>query len=365
MPQLLAQLYTEGGVFFTIMYDVELDSLDTIILPITYCQRIGETSFGSDVIQFDFSFFDSLGFNKEQLKELMASFPDEFNKYYNAYKKDSSQKWHRLDPRFSSCVLMNQKAIPTLLYSYMNILNYEAYTANEVTRSTEALQTIVVHHIPTWQDKLLLETTEMNLLHKKLSAIVRTAKNTRLVTTIGEVEVKPLLTDSSTVADNTLENAYKSIYDAAGLNNGMFYGNNQYSIAASQSIDKGIVWQDIEKIINFYNVAINNCEIDLQGYQVEITMLPISRDHTNDDIAVYRENAKVGVDILQFIVASGIKQKDVDSYLDMETNLKLLSRVTPLRSANTMSDNSTPSIPASTEMKVTEDKEKDSAEADK
>ena len=48
-----------------------------------------------------------------------------------------------------------------------------------------------------------------------------------------------------------------------------------------------------------------------------------------------RENAKVGIGITQFIVASGIKQKNIESYLDMESNLDLVNKIKPLLSSNT------------------------------
>lgn len=334
---LLHCLFIEGGVYFTTIYSEDSTAIDTIILPSEYCQRVGETVLGTDVIQFDMSYFDSLGLSDEELKDLLEGFPEEFNKGYNDYKRDNNLRWKVLNPPFSSCVLLNPKAIPTFLYALVGVRNYENYAQNELDKSTAALQTIVEHHIPTYQDKLLLETPEMNLLHKKLSSIVRTAKNTRLVTTIGDVKIHQLLEDNNTVADKTLENAYKSIFDTAGLNNGIFYGTNQYSVEASLSIDRGYVWQFIEKIANFYNVVVNSYGIDFKGYQLELTMMPISRDKTADDLTRYRENAKLGVGILPFMIASGIKQKNVDSYLDMEANLRLVDRLMPLRSSNTMS----------------------------
>lgn len=336
MIDLLRTIFIEGGVYFTTFYSEDTKSVDTIILPSEYASRIGETELGTDVIQFDFSYFDSLGLNDVELEELLQGFPAEFAEYYRAYKGDSTKRLAVLNPANSSCVLLNTKAIPTLLYAMIGIKNYEGYTQNELDKSSQALQTIVEHHIPTYQDKLLLETPEMNLLHKKLSSITRSAKNTRLVTTIGDVKIHQLLEDAGNVADNTLEHAYKSIYDAAGVNNGLFYGDNQYSVESSLSIDRGLVWSLIEKLANFYNVALNNLGIDFKGYQVELTMIPISRDKASTDIERYRESAKLGVGVLPFMIASGIKQKNVDSYLDMEANLGLVERLVPLRSSNTM-----------------------------
>ena len=346
--QLLTYIFVEGGVYLTSFYSEENQAIDFIVLPSEYCQRVGETIVGTDVIQFDFSYFDSLGLDKEELEELFTGFPKEFADKYVEYKADNKKRWTVLDPRHSSSILLNQKAIPTAFYSFIGITNFQDYMRNELDKNTQALQTIVEHHIPTYQDKLLLETPEMNLLHKKLSSIVRTAKHTRLVTTIGDVKIHQLLDDSSTVADKTLENAYKSIYDTAGLNNGLFYGDNQYSTEASMSIDRGYVWHLIEKLTNFYNVVINNCGIDFKGYQLELTMMPISRDKTTSDIAVYRENAKVGVGVLPFMIASGMKQKNIDSLLDMETNLDLVARLVPLRSSNTMASDYDKDQPSTT-----------------
>ena len=336
MIDLLRTIFIEGGVYFTTFFSEESQCVDTIILPSEYASRVGETELGTDVIQFDFSYFDALGLNEEEMDDLLKGFPLEFSELYRAYKADSTKRLGILNPAHSSCVLLNSKAIPTLFYAAVGIKNYEGYTQNELDKSTQALQTIVEHHIPTYQDKLLLESPEMNLLHKKLSTITRSGKNTRLVTTIGDVKVHQLLEDAGNVADNTLENAYKSIYDAAGVNNGLFYGDNQYSVESSLSIDRGLVWSLIEKLANFYNVALNSLGIDFKGYQIELTMIPISRDKASTDIERYRESAKLGVGVLPFMIASGIKQKNVDSYLDMETNLGLVERLVPLRSSNTM-----------------------------
>lgn len=344
------------------MYSEETKTVDTIVLPSEYASRIGETEFGTDVIQFDMSYFDTLGLTVDELNDLLSGFPAEFTQFYVQYKGDAkNHRYAALNPAYSSCVLLNSKGIPTLLYSLIGIRNYENYAQNELDKSTQALQTIVEHHIPTYQDKLILEVPEMNLLHKKLSKITKSAKNTRLVTTIGDVHVHQLLEDAGNVADNTLENAYKSIYDAAGVNNGLFYGDNEYAVEASLSIDRGLVWHLIEKLANFYNVALNNLGIDFKGYQVELTMVAVSRDKAPTDIERYRESAKLGVGIMPFLIASGIRQKNIDSHLDMEANLGLVERLVPLRSSNTMGsefgDEKSSSSSSSSSTKADEEKE--------
>lgn len=94
--------------------------------------------------------------------------------------------------------------------------------------------------------------------------------------------------------------------------------------------------------MNFINLAINNLMKPIRGYQVEITMLRISHDTYNEDLRSYRDNASLGVGITSFIVASGIKQKNIESYLEMEENLDYVSRLKPLQSSHTTANTTEP-----------------------
>ena len=64
-------------------------------------------------------------------------------------------------------------------------------------------------------------------------------------------------------------------------------------------------------------------------------MLSISRDSIQEDVARYQAAAGFGVGVTNFIVASGVKQKNIESYLDMEENLGYVARLKPLLSSNT------------------------------
>lgn len=335
MPQLLTRLWLEGGIYITALFVKESSAVDLIILPNKYCKRIGETQYGTGIITFDFSYFDSLGLDKEGVKELLQGFSEEMQEKYLFYKTNPEMRWQMLDPSFSTAILQNEKSVPLTFYVYGSILNYEKYSENEIERNSDQLERILVHKIPTYQDHLIMEIPEMNALHRKLSGIVKSASKTRLITTIGDITVKPLQ-ENETRENTVLARANKTVFNEAGLNGALFAGETAEAINAGRLIDKGVVWSKVEEIINFLNFSINNL-IDFKGYQVEITMLPITRDRLEADIAVFRENAKLGVGILNFIVASGIKQKNIESYLDMEENLGLATRLKPLQSSYTVS----------------------------
>ena len=89
-PAMLSLLYINGAVYFTTACDEESVTIDTILLPDAYCRKIGETQYGTNIIQFDFSYFQNIGAQGDDLKELLKSFPKEFQRCYNKYLVDSN-----------------------------------------------------------------------------------------------------------------------------------------------------------------------------------------------------------------------------------------------------------------------------------
>lgn len=62
--------------------------------------------------------------------------------------------------------------------------------------------------------------------------------------------------------------------------------------------------------------------------------MPISTYTYNDDIKVYKENATLGIGKLDYIIASGIKQINLQDQLYLEQFLKL-DQITPMQTSYT------------------------------
>ena len=97
--------------------------------------------------------------------------------------------------------------------------------------------------------------------------------------------------------------------------------------------DKGFVWRYVQKLVNFYNIAVNNW-FDFKTYQADIEILPISPYTISDDIKRYKENATLGVGKLDYFIASSIKQKNIQDQLDLEDFLKL-DEIKPMQTSYT------------------------------
>ena len=321
-PALLTLLFMIGSVYFTTYCDEENYAIDTILLPNKYCRKIGETQFGTAIIQLDMSYIDDLGGNSDELKKaFLDGFPVEFKKYYNAYKRDSKKRWATLDPRFSSAILLNDAAIPTFFYLYGGILDYEKYQDNELQRNENLLKYIVVQTMPHYEDKLIFEVDEVEALHKSLRRIVETNDKARLITTYGDIKVAKIA-ENDTSENEVLSKAFKAIFNNAGFNSAIFTAESVNALQMSLVRDKGFVWRYVQKLANFYNIAVNNW-FDFKTYQADIEILPISPYTISDDIKRYKENATLGVGKLDYFIASGIKQKNIQDQLDLEDFLKL------------------------------------------
>ena len=85
--------------------------------------------------------------------------------------------------------------------------------------------------------------------------------------------------------------------------------------------------------MNFYTIAINNW-FEFKEYQADIDILPISPYTYNDDIVKYKENATLGVGKLDYFIASGIKQKNIQDQLHLESFLKL-EQIVPMQTSYT------------------------------
>lgn len=331
-PAMLSLLYINGGVYFTTFFEEESLAVNTMLLPDQYCRKIGETQYGTNIIQFDFSYFQNLGVQGKELQDLLKSFPKEFQSGYRRYLSDSNLRWQTLDPHFSSALLLNEMSIPTYFYLLGGILDYEKYQDNELERNDNLLKYLVVHTMPHYEDNLIFEVDEVEAIHQSLKRIVDTGEKARLITTYGDVHVDRI-SENDTSENQVLSKAFAAIFNNAGFNSGLFTGESVTALEMSLIRDKGRVWKHVQSLLNFYTIAINNW-FEFKDYQADIDILPISPYTYNDDIVKYKENATLGVGKLDYFIASGVKQKNIQDQLYLEKFLKL-DEITPMQTSYT------------------------------
>lgn len=331
-PLILKNLFIKGQVYLYAFEDVASKTVAMILLPNEYCTSTVQTQYGTTQILFDFSFFDVLAPSDEDKRQVFQLFPKEFETLYQLYKTNNSEKWIPLNPKVSTSFALNEYGFPTLLSMFYDIIDYKTYKLNELDRSTNALERLVTHEIDL--EKTGLELPEVQELHDDLAAIIN-GNGTTLVTSVGKLEVQQIQEELSH-ENKALSNAYKSIYDNAGFNNALFSGGNADSLKVSIKRDMNFVWTYVEQIVNFYNLAANNL-FKFGTYQLSFRVLPISPYDEKEKLELYKASATLGVGVIDFMVASGTPQIDIESTLQLEESLDLVSRLKPLQSSHTQS----------------------------
>lgn len=360
-PKILLELFKNGQVFLYARGDKTSRTVSTILLPNKYCRTGLKTQHGTIEVDFDFSYFDSLGLNEEEKVALLAVFPKEFVRLYDNYVANKSLRWQTLNPKVSTCIRMNEVGFPSFLSLFYDIIDYKTYKLNELDKSTNKLERLVTQEIDL--DKSGLELPEVEQLHASMADVICQNKGSTLVTSVGKIAVHQLQEDDS-VQNESLNQAYNNIYNNAGINYNLFNGSIAESLDVSIKRDLSFVWTYVELLVNFYNLALNNL-INFKGYQLSLRILPISPFNETEKLSGFHQNAEYGVGLIDLVVASGIKQVDLESTLEMEEYLDLSNRLVPLSSSHTLSSTDVANKKSGKDSKSTDESNSEKTSTDK
>lgn len=337
-PVILTELFTNGAVYLITTKNTSSKTITSLKLPYKYCRFNAISQYGTLIYQFDFSYFDSLGLSSKELEIILDFYPQEMRSMYNAYLKDKNNlRWQTLDPKYAGAIALNEYGFPTKLHLLFTLMQYDQYLENELERNEQQLDKIITHKMPTWEDKLVVGIEEMTELHQSMAKVISKNRHVRLLTSFGEIKVASIGEDQSK-ENKTLENAYNALYDNVGENHTLFNGDNAEAQLYALLRDKSVVWKYIQQIVSFYNVVVNNA-FNFKGYQCDFNILPITIYDEQDMILQYKEGATLGVNKLEYVVATGVKQINLASKFELEDFLKL-DQLKPLSTSYTQNDNS-------------------------
>lgn len=267
---------------------------------------------------------------------LFDLFPAALITQYKAYLRDKKLRWQELDPKYSAAILFSPTGVPPKLYANYGIIDYEVVKKNEVTRSNNELEKILVHEIPhTAEGNLMFEVEEALELHDSLAQALSGVKGLKLLTTFGNTELIELQKERA--KDSQLvQQAYRNIFQSAGINPEIFAGTTKEALQQSIVKDAGYIFKLINSIINLYNLGVNNL-YNFSPFQARISVLPITIYDEKEKVDMYLNSATFGIGKLEAIVATGIKQKDIADKHELEKFLDLDNILVPLQSSHTSS----------------------------
>jgi hypothetical protein len=344
IPEALEELVINGSVYLTSYKDNSTKTISIIILPHDFCRTVFKTTLGTNVIEFDFRYFElyQLAQDKEEALDL---FPAEFREKWLAHWErretmgpSKDQGWLELDPRFSTSITANEKEIPPLIWAMEGIFEYDRVRDAETEKTVNQLQKILTHRIPiTSSGELIFDLDEVREIHKAISKITEQHEGLSTITTFGDTQLLKLQ-EESTIQNKALDQSYESIFRSSGLNSNIFMGKTDLSLKQNNRTDKAYIWKFLLQINNFINLVLNQL-YNFKPFQAEVSILPITVTEEDDSVRLYRESATVGIGKLEAVVATGVKQRSLQDRAKLEQMINLDSMLKPLQSSHTMSGN--------------------------
>lgn len=345
LPDLLELGMTYGSIYLYGSADKSAETVETLVLPYAYCQPGFKTNFGTTTVIFDFSYFDELiretssAMNtgvKLDIEELLDLFPRELISQYELYRKDKTMKYQTLDPKLSAAINFSRSGIPPKLTANFGIADYTIMKANEVKRSMNELEKILVHQIPHTPDgDLIFEIEEAIEIHNEMARAIQGSIGVKLLTTFGKTDLLSLA-DERSKEDKRMEQAHDGIFLESGVNPHIFKGHTPQAIRATIAKDASYVFKHLDLIVNYYNLIINNL-YSFGPFEVRINLLRMTVYDEEDKVKLYRESASFGIGKLEALVAAGVRQRDIADKHELEKYLDLDNILVPLQSAHTTS----------------------------
>lgn len=396
LPHILETGLYEGRT--TLYIEKNGDGLVTHVLPNSHSQPLLKSSYGTDTVVFNLEYFDDLldeltsgedsnilkDSNKAEVKQqrekeraeltmaILGYFPKELQDAYLLYagmsprgvKKPTSNK--PKGPRLINLSAENAAIIPFSPSSAPPKINVAAAEENykevlEVKnkKSKAGLEKIFTHRIPIGPDgDTLITVNEAAAIQRSMEEYLGINADITVVTTLGETNLYDVQKEESE-RNNSTEQAFAAQYDAASINPELFRANTDYALGVSLNRDAAFMWDILQKVMNFYNIALNEM-FKFGDYKCDIKLLPITVYNEDDKVNEYRKSAEFGIGKLEAIVASGQKQISLLDKLKLEKELKLDELLTPLRSSHTLSSKDVKELDAEKEEAKTSDKEEDS-----
>ena len=320
-------------------------------LPSDFCKITGIED-GVFNFAFDFSYF-----NKRE--ELLSSYGDEFIAKYELYHGDVNKKkkgnaslnWQELDSKKTICIKVNEDFIysmPIFAGVLEELFDIEDFKALQKAKTELDNTNILSFKIPLNDDKTMaLDDSTRKKFYTEIEA--------QLPERVGFV-ITPFETDSydfksATTTTDSVAQAEKSFWDAAGVSDMNFNGNKSSSAAMGNSnkSDFDIVAGVLRQIERWINRKLKNLD---NKYKFKIKILDVSRFNQEEMFSLYYKACQGGLPVKSAALATlGYNPSDVMSMGYLENDiLKMRDTICsqPILSSSTMSPDSEGGKPKST-----------------
>lgn len=322
-----------------VFYGYILESRDNFLfmqLDADYC-RLSSYN-GTYNFAFDFSFFDSN-------KELISTYPDEFQEKYLLYKKDRNNKFIELDSNNTICIKINEElkyALPplaTIIAAVFDVDEYKKIKKQKVKLDNFLLLT---QEIPFDEKSINTFPIDLDLagdFHELLSEAVPDGVSTAL----SPLKIAAIRLEKSKTDQDVIKQATRELFADSGVPQQMFSmeGSTSTGLSSAIIVNEQTIFAVLRQIERWVNRRLTR---KAGNYKFHIKFLNITH-HNKDKVQdSYLKAAQSSMPVINEYAASlGMSPLDLYNKSILENDiLGLHDMLRPLASSHTQTkdDNS-------------------------
>ena len=352
------------GAYFGLVNQIDKEKFILLDLPTAYCQSRFKDLEGNDIIEFNVNYFTT--FDEPLRDHILASYPEEIQRYYKRYLKGKSNlsQWYIIDGERTVYFNLYDDTMPPFLPVIPATLQYDAAVDTEAERAVDEIRKILVQKIPHLNDgTLLFEPQEAEVMHNGAVQMLSGNKTVSVLTTYADVDAVTSKTSNDTVTA-FLENMVQNIYAKTGTSQELFSPRGAEALSLCIANDMAMMMILGNKFSRFLSRVINTV-FGNANISFTYNILPVSYYNQADYITDAFKLAQSGYSFLVPCAALGISQNALMDLKELENEVLDLDNVLiPLQSTYTQSyrRDQTSEKEAEPETKPTEEEEEVSEE---
>lgn len=317
------------------------DSVQLQQLPIKYC-RCRFYKKNMPIVEFNMKFFDDKFPDLTTRQQVLKMFPPEFEKGYHLYHQhklpadsilSSYGSYYTLQPGFGVKFSLTDSTggddLPLFINSLPAIMDLQMAQDIDRAKQLQQLKKVFIQKIPLDKNgDLIFDVDEAKDIHKNAVEMLSGAPGIEVLTTFTDVQVEDLAdSDSSSGANDTLERAERTVYNAGGVSHNLFNTEGQTALEKSILVDEAQLRTLILQYHIFFDNVIKEKFPKREKYQFRFYMLETTQNNYQALSKTFKEQTQLGQSKILPQIALGISQSAILNAAIFENELLELSTI--------------------------------------
>lgn len=310
-------------------YGYKTDSKKGIFLqelPFDYC-RSRFCKDGYPVVEFNMQYFDKAFSDEKYRWRIIRSFPKEFEKGYNKYRKGElppdyngdTSGWYVLDTdravkfTFNGTGALGESAdFPILVNAIPAIIDLDEAQDLDRQKTMQRLLKIIIQKLPIDKNgDLIFDLDEAASMHSLAVQMLKNAVGVDVMTTFADVDVANLTDSNTATTTDDLEKVERTVYNEFGVSRNLFNSDSNLALQYSILDDEASIRNFPLQLQAFYNKCIQGFSSSPKKYNFQFNMLETTIYNYKEMSKMFKEQTQVGFSKMLPQIALGHTQGEI------------------------------------------------------